>query len=328
MDETRQSKGGKRRAEALSSEQRIEIARMGAAGRWQRRLPRADFEGDLKIGDVIIPSAVLEDGRRVLLSKAILSALGRPWKGSYKRAGLPSFVDAKNLAPYLTADLMEVIEPIEFLSLRGQTVQGYRAELLPLVCDVYVRANDDKALIGGQMRVAQQAEILRRSLSKIGIVSLVDEATGYQKVRARNELQAILSAYIAEELLPWTKRFPDSFYEQIHRVWGWEYKPGNVRRNSYVGKLTNLLVYDKMPPGVKDELRKLNPVDPTTKRRKKTHHEYLTDDIGHPHLEKQLNAVTTLLRATPDGKPAFFKKLFNTAFPPRQGELFPDYDPT
>lgn len=327
MAQSAQSKGGKRRAEVLSDEERSAISRSGGLARWQKKMPRSDFEGDLKIGDLVLPSAVLEDGRRVLISKAILTALGRPWKGSYKQAGLPSFIDARNLAPYLSADLMEVIEPIEYISLRSQTVQGFRAELLPLVCDVYLRAREDGALIGGQNRVAQQAEILKRSLSKIGIVSLVDEATGYQKVRARNELQAILSAYIAEELLPWTKRFPDSFYEQIHRVWGWEYKPGNVKRNSYVGKLTNLLVYDKMPPGVKDELVRRNPVDSKTKRRKKTHHEYLTDEIGHPHLEKQLNAVTTLLRATPDGKPDFFQRLFNTAFPPRQGELFPSYDP-
>jgi P63C domain len=319
------SKGGSARAQTLTPERRAEIARSGGVARWQRRLPRADFEGDLQIGDLTLPSAVLEDGRRVLTSKAILTALGRPWKGSYKKNEKPSFLDAKNLAEYLTGDLVEAMEPVEYLSLRGQTVQGYKAELLPLVCEVYVSARDDGNLVGRQGDVADQAAILQRSLSKIGIIGLVDEATGYQKVRARNELQAILRAYIAEELLPWTKRFPDSFYEQIHRVWGWEYKPGNVKRNSYIGKLTNTLIYEKMPPGVKDELVRLNPIDPATKRRRTTHHVHLTDEIGNPHLERQINAVTTLLRATPDGKPKFFKNLFNTVFPSDQGELFPEY---
>jgi len=163
-------------------------------------------------------------------------------------------------------------------------------------------------------------------LSKVGVIALVDEATGYQKVRARNELQAILAAYIAEELLPWAKRFPDSYYEHLHRVWGWEYKPGNRKRNSYIGKLTNWLIYEQMPPGVIEELRAKNPIDSQTKRRKSTHHQHLTDDIGHPHLQNQLNAVTTLLRATPDGKPGFFKTLFRSAFPSRQREMFPEFD--
>lgn len=323
---SKQSLGGKARNAALSDKRKSEIASAGARARWQRKYPRADFEGDLVIGDAVLPSAVLEDGRRVLLSKAILQALGRPWKGSYKRAGLPSFVDAKNLAPHLTAELLDYVEPVEFTNLRGQTAQGYRAEILPLIFDVYIAADDAGDLVGKQRDIADQARILKKALGKIAIISLVDEATGYQKVRARNELQAILSAYIAEELLPWTKRFPDSYYEQIHRVWGWEYKPGNVKRNGYIGRLTNWLIYDQLAPGVRDELVKLNPRDPSTGRRKKTHHEHLTEDVGHPHLQSQLQAATTLLRATPDGKPGFFKKLFNNAFPPRQGELFPDFD--
>ena len=32
-------------------------------------------------------------------------------------------------------------------------------------------------------------------------------------------------------------------------------------------------------------------------------------------------------RATPSGKPGFFKTLFRTAFPSDQPELFPEYDP-
>lgn len=326
MKNSPQSKGGIIRAKNLSAEERSEIARKAAQTRWNKRLPHAEYEGDLRIGDIELSSAVLEDGRRVLLSKAFLMALGRPWKGSYKRTGMPSFIDAKNLIPFISSSLMDVLEPVEFVNVRGQRAQGYRAELLPLVCDVYLAARADGKLASNQERVAQSAEILARSLSKVGVIALVDEATGYQKIRARNELQIILAAYIAEELLPWAKRFPDSFYEQIHRVWGWAYKPGNNRRNAYVGKLTNWLIYEQLPPGVLDELRARNPRNPKTGRRKRTHHEHLTDEIGHPSLDNQIKAVTTLLRATPDGKPSFFKTLFRHAFPSDQQELFPDFD--
>lgn len=319
-----QSAGGKARAISLTAERRAEIARRAAEARWVA--PKAAYEGDLHIGDLTLPSAVLQDGRRVLISRAFLTALGRPWKGTYQRSDRPNFVDARNLDPFITDEVREFLEPIEFRNLRGQKVQGYRAELLPLVCDVYLRAKDASALTDGQKQVARQAEILTRSLSKVGIVGLVDEATGYQSVRARDELQRILAAYISEELLPWAKRFPDSFYEQIHRVWGWPYAPGNNKRTAYIGRLTNWLIYEQLPPGVLDELRRKNPRDTNTGRRKGTHHQHLTEEVGHPSLEKQITSITTLLRATPAGKPGFFKQLFTSAFPQDQGELFPDFD--
>ena len=320
-----QKKGGEARAISLSMERRVEIARKAAETRWLA--PRAAYEGDLHIGELTLPSAVLQDGRRVLISRAFLTALGRPWKGTYQRSDRPNFVDAKNLDQFITEEVREYLEPIEFRNLRGQKVQGYRAELLPLVCDVYLRARDAGELTESQRSIGRQSEILTRSLSKIGIVGLVDEATGYQSVRARDEVQRILAAYISEELLPWAKKFPDSFYEQIHRVWGWPYAPGNHKRTAYIGKLTNWLIYEQLPPGVLEELRHKNPRDSETGRRKTTHHRHLTEDVGHPSLEKQITSVTTLLRATPTNKPGFFKQLFNAAFPQDQGEMFPDFDP-
>jgi len=326
MADSPQREGGRARARNLSPEQRREIAKKAAASRWNADLPKAAYEGELHLGSVSVDSAVLKDGRRVLLSRAFLEALGRPWKGSYQRTGMPSFLDAKNLKPFITPELYEVLEPVEYVNLRGQRAQGYRAELLPLVCDVYLSARAaGGTLTANQAPIAQAAEVLTRSLSKIGVIALVDEATGYQQARARDELQAILSHYIAEELLPWAKRFPDSYYEQLHRVWGWPYKPGDYQRNAYIGKLTNWLIYEQLPKGVLEELRSRNPKDPNTGRRKRTHHEHLTEDVGHQNLENQIRAVTTLLRATPSGQPAFFKQLFNTAYPGKQGELFPDY---
>jgi hypothetical protein len=41
----------------------------------------------------------------------------------------------------------------------------------------------------------------------LGITALVDEATGYQYDRERDELQKILSKYISNELLAWQKTF-------------------------------------------------------------------------------------------------------------------------
>jgi hypothetical protein len=183
-----------------------------------------------------------------------------------------------------------------------------------------VSARAARALQGQQLDKAQRAEELMRALADVAIIALIDEATGYQQFRARDELQKILAAYISPDLLPWSQRFPQNFYAELHRVRGWKYAPGSNKRNDYIGKLTNELIYKQLPSGVLDELRKKNPVDPSKKRRKFTHHQFLTEDIGNPHLEKQIVSVTTFLSVS-DGWNEF-ARLFCKRFPPGPNDLF------
>jgi hypothetical protein len=84
---------------------------------------------------------------------------------------------------------------------------------------------------------------------------------GFQEVRARRELQRILQAYVQAELRPWIKMFPDEFFEEIYGLEGWEYRPGTSKRTPYVGKLVNRYVYEQLPPGVLDNLRRPEPKD-------------------------------------------------------------------
>lgn len=243
-------------------------------------------------------------------------------------AELPRFATQKWLSPHLSSDLeMALRNPILFSAPGFHRVLGYPATILPEICDAVLAARAAGDTTPRQEPIVRRAEELIRAFAKVGIIALVDEATGYQAYRARDELQKILTAYIAPELLPWAKRFPDAFYEQLHRVWGWPYQPGNQSRNAYIGKLTNELIYERLPPGVLDELKKKSPKNPKTGRRASTLHQGLTEDVGHPSLQSQISATTTLLRATPNGKREFFKKLFKQAFPARQGELFDDPPP-
>ena len=56
---------------------------------------------------------------------------------------------------------------------------GYRATLLPNVCEVYLKACDARVLRSSQLPVSERAEIVMRGLAKVGIIALADEATGY-----------------------------------------------------------------------------------------------------------------------------------------------------
>lgn len=276
-----------------------------------KEIPKATHDGELKIGNDIIPCAVLEDGTRVLISKGFLTALGRPWKGS-SRTELPNFLGAKNLIPFVCNDLMDGLTPIKYINIRGTITNGFKAKILPLVCDVYLKARDDGILSKTQEPIAKKAELLMRGLAHVGIIALVDEATGYQEVRARRALEEILDKFIAEELRKWAKTFPDEFYKEMFRLRGWGYNPFSVKRPSYVGHLTNDIVYERLAPGVLDELKRVTPKD-SKGRRKHRYFQRLTEDVGNPRLREHLAAVIALMKAST--KWSQFERSIQRAFP-------------
>jgi hypothetical protein len=296
----------------------------------ENNILKATHFGIIKIGEKELNCAVLENGSRIINKSTVFKAFGRTKRGRKKdeirvpsKPNLPSFIDAKNLSEYITNELEDMlINTIKYKTKNGRIVEGYPAEIIPLICDVYLQARIDNKLTSQQQGLAIASEILVRSLSKIGIVALVDEATGYQYDRDRDELQKILSMYISKELLPWTKRFPDEFYKQMFRLKNWTYPRPNAKRPGIVGTYTNKYVYDLLPPGVKEELQKVNPTIKPGQRKHK-HHQFLTEDIGNDHLKNHLLKVITLMQASKDWKD--FNILFNRAFNiPEQLEI--DYD--
>lgn len=265
-------------------------------------IPHATHEGGLKVGEgEQIPCAVLSDGTRLLSLTGVYKALGRPIRSTIKEGNrvinMPSFLDANNLQPFVSQELREVINPVTYKPLTGPIKEGYNATILPLVCDVYLAARQDGALTKKQEPVAMQAEILVRSLSKLGIIALVDEATGYQYDREKDELQKILGAYISEELLPWQKKFPDSFYKELFRLNGWrDYTVSGIKkRPGVIGKWTTTLIYEQLPKGVLKELREKTPKNASGNYTAKLH-QSLTEDVGNPHLAAQIYEVLTLFR--------------------------------
>jgi hypothetical protein len=146
---------------------------------------------------------------------------------------------------------------------------------------------------------------------------IVDEATGWQYIRERDELQKLLAAYVSEELLPWTAAFPDEYYKEMFRLWKWQWPPKNYIKGApkgprYAGKITNKVIYDRLPPGVADELKAKAPRDDNWQRRIRLW-KHLTEDIGNPHLEKQLAIATNIMKVCDDKEE--FQQKFERAFP-------------
>ena len=157
-------------------------------------------------------------------------------------------------------------------------------------------------------------EILVRGFARVGIIALVDEATVYEKDKQNDDLRRILEAYIKQgELRHWTERFPVDYYQEIFRLLGWTFDRTSSKRPRLLRILTSELVYKKLPPGVYADLKSKNPPVYKGGSRKHRHHQFLTEDIGDPHLQKQIVAVTILMRASRTW--AEFKELFARTFP-------------
>ena len=292
-DESPQAKGGKARAEKMTADERKEVAQNAANKRWQRiktNLPSAQLEGVLKINDTELEVAVLNNGKRIISQSSVFKALGRPSRGVRATLDgeiiLPAFMDAANLVPYINQELMEVIKRERFLD---------NASILPLVCDAYLKARQDGALKSNQMDTAQKAEILVRSLAKVGIIALVDEATGYQEIRPKDALQAYLDKIISKELSAWAKKFPDEFYENIYKLKNWPWAGMSKNRFSVVAHYTRDLVYERLGDSILQELEKKTPKQLNGQRKNKMH-QWLTDDVGNPMLSQHLHSLIMVQR--------------------------------
>jgi hypothetical protein len=325
-----QSQGGKARAEKLSGKERKDIARNAALARWSEgphRLPRETHEGTIEVLGTVIPCGVLEDGTRIFSTRGVNRVLGSTQTGAPKhgRSGapqLPSLLASESIRPFISSDLMARLNvPREYRPKHGgRTAFGHEATILPELCGVILDAREERKLGKRYERIVRTAKVLNRAFAKVGVIALVDEATGYQDKRPVDELRKILEAYIAEELRPWLKTFPDEFFRQIYRLQEWEYKAGVAKRTPYVGKLINNYVYEQLPPGVLDELRRKNPVMDSGYRRHK-HFQLLTADTGSPHLDKQIVATTAIMKVSDDQ--ADFEDNFDKAYAPYYQQKLP-----
>lgn len=292
------AKGGIARAAKLSSEERKSIAKKAAKERWSGEILKATHgspDRPLRIGNLEIPCYVLSNGMRVLSGRGMQSALAL---GQRHGAILREFIGRSSLKDYINNDLAMVLSsPVKFVrpGRGGKTASGYEATILADVCDVILAARKAGALSGKELEVAEQCEILVRGFARVGIIALVDEATGYQKYRAKNELAKILEAFVAKELQPWVKTFSVEYYEQMFRLRGLQFPESGVKRPQYFGHLTNDIIYRRLAPGVWKELKEQVEKDEKGRLKHKLH-QRLTPDWGHPKLRDLLTSVITIMK--------------------------------
>ena len=256
------TKGGRARADALSPAERSEIARRAVQTRWARAAVvegakshalredetcRSRFRGTVDFGPAEVECHVLDRGARVLTGDQLLLALG-----AGDRDGNP------------LRQLRRIVEPLDQVlarraisfrtSAEGELVEGYEIAVLVDLCERILTARDAGLLKKKQLRWADSAEAVVRRCSRAGVDALVDEGTGYDRIRTRQMTQLRLQALIADGIEEWVRIVPAEFWAQLARLEGRRVVPDHLPMewSSYV----LAFVYDAVEPDVGRELRR------------------------------------------------------------------------
>jgi hypothetical protein len=265
------------------------------------KLPIALFPGKLPMANVELSCYVLDNGKRVMAQREVVRLFTGHVKGNLSR-----YLEAQYLQPYLPSG--SIIDQAIHFRIPGvpNIASGYEATLLLDICDGYLRAREDNVLDApAQINLAKQAEIITRACAKVGIIALIDEATGYQQFRKKQELQLKLQAFIAEDMQEWARMFQDEFWFELARLESVHYSARS--RPLRWGKYIMAFVYDAIDGDVSKELRKKNP-DPHFKQ---NHHHWLKE-FGRQKVHDQIERVITIMKLcdSMDDFRAKFTKVF------------------
>lgn len=305
------SKGGRARAAVLTPEERSEIARAAVNKRWMKAgkarelqesssadderqvdepgpdaQPYSMFRGDLAIGDLSLECHVLSTHARVLTQREVVKALS----GGRESGNLSRYLDRNPL--YQAGQFDDRVVRFQIPGQQAEAI-GYDAEVLVDICELYLDARAQGKLHPRQQKLADMAEIIMRACAKIGIIALIDEATGYQDVRAKRDLQLKLQAFIADDMQEWARMFPDEFWVQLARLEGIKYSARH--RPLRWGKYVMAFVYDAIDPDIGRELREKNP----NPRFRKNHHQWLRE-FGRERVNNQIQQVIAIMKLCDD----------------------------
>ncbi len=307
----RASLGGKGRMGKLSIEGRKELARSAAKARWKKakaasiaaggengpyqpmivegndtgnnNLPVARWPGVLKIGSSTeIPCYVLDDGRRVI-TRAAATAVLTDGKGGGNLEQYLVVEGLKGFVPPGFRDQMIDFEVREIAAAFNIRTRGISAETFVEICQAYVAAFEADALTTDRQRViAIKAAMFLAACAKVGLIAMIDEATGYQYARASDALEMKLRLFLAEEMRKWEKTFPDQLWEQFGRLTNWQ---GALHsRPKYWGNLVMEFIYENLDPDVAEWLRQNAPKP----QHGQNYHQWLSEQYGLKKLVEHI----------------------------------------
>lgn len=255
------------------------------------KLPVAKWPGELDVGTLTVPVYVLDDGRRVLSRTGALNVL-TDGKGG---GNIESYLEIEVLRPFLPRDLFDQWVEFDIPQVVNKSVKGMTAAAFIDICRAYSRARDTGALTTeSQTAIAIRASMLLGAFAKGGIEAAIDEVTGYQYERAPDALQTKLKLFLADEMRPWEKTFPDELWIQFGRLTNWK---GPIHsRPKYWGKLVNELVYGYLDRDVMEWLKRNAP----SPRSGQNYHQWMSGQFGLKRLIEHIWMLVGMASACRD----------------------------
>ena len=322
-----QSLGGKARARSLGSKDRAKQAKQAAKARWAAvessakqlqdpaRTPEALCEGLLEIGSVQIECYVLDSQKRVIHKRGMAKALGMKSEGGnvFMRT-----MQRKGLGSEIGEELRQKLDnPIVFKALTSDLGHGYDATILIDICTAILDANKAGKLGPAQESLVMQAEIIVRASAKLGIVALVDDATGFIADKRRAQYKELFRDFIREEFRIYEDpQFPDQLFDVIYKIYGLPRKANAQQHPRFFGKFIRKYIYEPLANSngaILEMLDEKNPVVYVNGGRRYKMYQFLSEVVGMPALKAQLWQVVGIGNSV--RTKAQFERSFGLAFP-------------
>lgn len=321
-EENPQSKGGFARKESLSPEKRKEIATAAAIARWKGqhelqdpgRIPEALRQGVLQIGDVGIDCYHLDNGKRVIHKRGMARALCMKSMGGnvFMRT-----MNRKGLGSVIPENVWEKINnPLIFKPLSGDPGHGYEATDMIDVCAAILDAAKAGKLRPNQKFLEIQAEIIIRASAKLGIVALIDEATGYIADKRKEEYREMFRDFLRVEAGKYDSEFPDQFFDIIYKLYKLPRGKIKNRHPQFFGHFIRRYIYEPLANShgaILEMLDEKNPVVYVNGGRRYKMFHFLSEVVGLNALRAHMwqtvgigNSVNTKTQ---------FDRAFLNAFP-------------
>lgn len=319
------ARGGRARADALTADQRREIAAKAAAVRWAGQRPlKATHKGSFKDDfGIDVDCYVLDD----VLKSAVISQRGMAAALGMGRLGgrLPAFVKGQKIAPYVDRELAEKLaSPLIFhwsppiANVPPMLVHGHDVTMLIDLCKAIVAADADGKLLDRQKHIVKQAQTIINASAKAGIKGLVYALAGYDVTK--EEVIAAFKMFVRDEAREYEKEFPDQLYKEWYRL----YQLPKPQRNK-PWKFKNLTIQHVYTPLARSNgkvLELTRAQKSASGERHKKLHQFLSE-IGVKALRTHLGQLLGIAQVSDNGSQyeRHVEKIFGT-------QLTLDLDPS
>lgn len=236
--------------------------------------PRALCAGTLRRIGINADCFVLDDHRRVLSQSGILRALSdggaetgddTPGNKNFGR-----FLDRLPNKPKVLSS-----PPFEFYTLTNSIALGRSEEWFVALLKTLKAAHRDGLLRPQQIKYAIVADQMLDALVGVGLRALIDEATGFQSVRASDDLARLYERLLLNQPDTWERTWPERVVRSLCRTYRIRMTGRQMPApmSGVIGWIYRLVIGED----VHEEIRRRNPRPPGGRRTK--HHQFWADEL-------------------------------------------------